>query len=1188
MSDQANNITSALINTQVPEFVRNEHQTFVQFLEYYYKFLEQDGKQTYVAKNLLNFLDIDGINRDVKGDLILGDDHTSREEGDYHSFLQKMYDNFINYIPDTVLADRVLILKHAKDFYRSRGSEKSVRFLVRALLNKEVSFYYPKQDVLRASDGKWYIEKSLKVKDVAVNNVSNSVAVSQFANHLIKGTSSGATATVESVDIYFDKGQIVYELKLSGLYKEFENSEEIFTFYTEEGNDRYLSANLFSGVITAVTIITGGSGYTEGSTIPITSNGTGASIVISKVSKGIIQGIGVSFGGAGFRANDSVVISAPGGSGASANVSNVNYNGFYHPNSYNVMWTTINLEANTAINNTKYSNLVSSITDPANAWVTNSMSFFAYSNCGPAVSCFVINTGNNYVAPISLSISANSLISKLGILGRMSIVNGGTGYAANDKIDFINPIGSYGTGAFANVVSVNASGSITEVRFIAQPGQIIGGSGYDWLNLPKANVISGTGSGANIAVVASIGHNESLVASNSSIGTIQEISIVDGGTGYIDNPVLRLDQLGDGTANATLSIVTGTYSYPGRYVNDDGHISSYNFLQDRDYYQNYSYVVRVDDTINKYRKPIKDLIHPAGMKLFGEYLNVDDQGAETNTNVNISYANTESNAKFLSTYYQVQGYASGVFAPNVAIANAKAEILISTYSVSSANQSGTYDADGNVISIYSAAHGFSKNNYVYIQFTTNGWANLANSSYYISYANTDYLTLVNPLIESSNTGNVRLYDPKVTITVPYSRPSINDNVYLRFVTKDPLLANGNYTVRGVSSTTSFWVLHPSANSANDTANSVNVMTKKLVITANSHGFSAGNLAYLKFTSGDTANATNGYYIVTSVGNGNTFNVVTQNIVMATSNVSVYQKRADIIVTNHAASNGNTIYVTFTSDDQGNTVNGIYSLTKVGANRISINTSKSATSNANVRIWYSTNNYTNVQFTRTSHGFVANNNVRVEFFSSAIDLANGVYMIKKANSNTYNIFYNANTYYYSADYLATENLLTNANNIAGSPWFGSTTTATANSAISPVGNTTAATLTATGSDSYQGQTINGLVLNRAYRFSVWLKAPTSSNVSIGLLARANTVAPYVSDFTTTLNVTNTWKKFSIDFIANTTTAQVFIGAYGTFTTGESVYAWGAQANTSKNIIYYSGLGVTTNSKMEGDASVGLYK
>ena len=561
---RTNNKTSLLVSSQLPAFVREEHETFVKFLEYYYKFLEQDGQLTYVTKNFPHYLDIDSIKADIEYDSEMGDEHRLREEGDYHAFLQKMYDTYIKYIPDSIIADKVLILKHAKEFYRSTGSEKSIRFLIQALFDKQAEFYYPKTDVLRASDGKWFIEKSLKVTDVQVNNVSNSIAAFNFSNTSIKGLSSNATAIVEKVDSYYDKGALVYELKLSNIYKEFLNNEKIETFYTEEGIDKYLTASLFSGIINSVQIVSAGTGYTEGTTVPIVSGtGSGAQIIISKVSKGTIQAAGVVKTGAGFRANDPLLIYGS-GSGAAGAVDTVDNSGFYHPNSYNVVWSTISLEANTQVGNAVYSNLSSS---NVNTTIANAMSYFVYANCGPAYSLQITAGGNNYVPPITISISANSVISKMGILGKMQIVSGGLGYTAGDKIEFINGPGSAGSGAIANVVSVAANGMITGVKFEQMPGHIIGGQGYDWFNLPSANVVSGTGAGANIAVTAIIGHNEQIVQSVSDIGAIQGLTIISGGSGYSIEPALApyldFSDIGDGTAHARLFVVTGVYAYPG-------------------------------------------------------------------------------------------------------------------------------------------------------------------------------------------------------------------------------------------------------------------------------------------------------------------------------------------------------------------------------------------------------------------------------------------------------------------------------------------------------------------------------------------------------------------------------------------------------------------------------------------------
>ena len=395
----SNNRTSLLVSNQLPAFVREEHDQFVKFLEYYYKFLEQDGQQLYVAKNFMNYLNIDLIHQDILVDDQASEAHRLREENDYHGFLQKMYDTYIKYIPDSVLTDKTTLLKHAKEFYTATGSEKSVRFLIRALLNKDAELYYPKNDILRASDGKWFIEKSLKITDLTVDNVSNSIAVYNFANTTIRGEVSNASAIVEKVDTYYDKGQIIYELKLSSVYKEFQNDERIISHFTEEGIDKYLAANTFSGVIINAQLTYGGTGYIEGTSVPVVNTtGTGAEIIISKVSKGSIQAIGVTESGAGFRVNDFVVISGS-GSGANAYLSDVDTSSFYHPNSYNVMWSTIGLEASTNIGNLIYSNLNSKIIDPANdtAGFSNSMSYFVYDNCGPALSFVVTNGGQNYV-----------------------------------------------------------------------------------------------------------------------------------------------------------------------------------------------------------------------------------------------------------------------------------------------------------------------------------------------------------------------------------------------------------------------------------------------------------------------------------------------------------------------------------------------------------------------------------------------------------------------------------------------------------------------------------------------------------------------------------------------------------------------------------------------------------------------
>lgn len=1015
----SNNKTSLLVKKQLPAFVREEHETFVKFLEYYYKFLEQEGQMLYVSKNFLPYLDIDIITQHIYDQHIPGG---VREYLDYHGFLQKLYDSYIGLIPDSILIDKSLLVKHAKEFYRSRGTEKSVRFLMRALFNKEVDFYYPKTDILRASDGKWFIERSLKITDIRVNNVSNSIAISNFTNKQIRGSVTGATALVESVDVYFDKGELIYELKLSSIYRQFQDPETIYCFFTEEGTDKYLSANLFSGVITAVTINQGGSGYVEGATIPInTSTGSGAQLVISRVTKGTIQAVGVVKGGAGFKVNDPLVFSGS-GFGATGIVSTVNTDGVIHPNSYNVMWSTINLEASTQIGNLTYSNLNSKIINPAidSSGIANSMSFFVYGDCGPAVACVVANGGNNYVPPISISISANSVISKLGILGGMGVVNPGTGYANGDLITFTNLPGSTGSGALG-YVNVNATGAIVTARFKPVTGQITGGSGYDWFNLPLANVVSGTGSGGNVIVTAVIGQNEELIQSLSNIGVIQGVTIISGGSNYSETDTVNLSTSGDGQANISISVITGAFSYPGRYINDDGHLSGYNFLEDRDYYQEFSYVVKIDETINKYRRTVKDLVHPAGTKLFGEYVKIFDTETLVNTNVSVTYANTETDTLAYETLYQIQDYMIGTLAPDILVGNANAETVITSFTMNTSNHLTQFVAQNNSIIIGPYTNNnFSANDKIFLWFQTNASSNIENTNYTVRSSNGDYLFITNPLTETptGNVGNVRVFNPDITIRMPYSVPQNGTNIYLQWANSltnvDTSLANGFYSVYD-SGVASFNICHPSMITSTSSSNTVNVITKKVQIsTVGIHEYNVGDQVYLLFLGGDTANTSNGYYTVTQVENSASFNIAYQNTILSGSGARVYKRRSKIIVSGtNTFANGNTIYVSYTSGDQANTTNGVYSAIKIASDTLTLNTAKPLSTNSAVRIWSSQNNYSNIKFTTLRSGQIFNStdNVYIEFFTSTQDLANGIYDINTVygSSNSFNIAYNANTY-----------------------------------------------------------------------------------------------------------------------------------------------------------------------------------
>ena len=603
MANTTNSKISNLVSTQVPFFVRNDHETFVRFVEAYYEYLEQNGKTVQRAKTMPEHRDVDST---------------------IDEFAEHFHENFLKLLPRDKIADQGYIIKHIKDFYRARGTEKAIRFLLRLLYGKEAEFYYPQRDVLIASGGNWFIEKSIKVSDIKVNGVSNTYIgiLDKFISRRIVGQTSGAFALVEKADNYYDGGTQVLELKLSGQYKDFISGESIAATFFENGNELAITANLYSGILNDVTIAEGGTRYEIGDMVNIISNsGSGGIITVSSVSKGNILSIAVDEGGAGFIVNNQILISGTTGSGASANVSVVLKDGSVHPNTYNIGWQTIGMYANVTLNASNF--FGTSANANINTTLANALSTFVYGNTGPIVATFLYSSGENYTTRPTISVQANSRIRTLGILGKMEIVSGGTGYLIGDVIEFINVLGGFGTGANAIVsnVAIGSGNAITGVQFVSNGSEIAGGVGYDMNYLPIANVRSSNAQahGANVQVVCLLGRGETLTPITSTIGKIESLTIVSRGTGYLTAPTLDLSGSGDGTAQASVDIITGTYTYPGRYINDDGHLSGYNFLQDEHYYQPFSYVVKAKESIESYRKILKDILHPAGMKLFGEY-----------------------------------------------------------------------------------------------------------------------------------------------------------------------------------------------------------------------------------------------------------------------------------------------------------------------------------------------------------------------------------------------------------------------------------------------------------------------------------------------------------------------------------------------------------------------------------------
>ena len=177
----------------------------------------------------------------------------------------------------------------------------------------------------------------------------------------------------------------------------------------------------------------------------------------------------------------------------------------------------------------------------ANTTLANAFTFTAFATF-PISSVIVQNQGGGLNLPPTVSALSEyttehydqGSLSNLGILAPIQILNGGIGYANNDQIVLL---GGSGYGAYANVLSVNATGTIQTVGYTKnnQHPYPLGGLGF-FYSTPAAvvarfatGVISATstsnvvtGSGTNFTANLSNG-NILVTGTNIVIGTIQRV-----------------------------------------------------------------------------------------------------------------------------------------------------------------------------------------------------------------------------------------------------------------------------------------------------------------------------------------------------------------------------------------------------------------------------------------------------------------------------------------------------------------------------------------------------------------------------------------------------------------------------------------------------------------------------------------
>ena len=503
---------SSIVASQLPEFVRDEYQTFVDFLKAYYEFLETTQQDPVTLRDLDTTLD---------------------------SFITYFKSELAQKLPYSTVNERFLLTK-IKDLYLSKGSEASFKLLFRILFNKEVTLDYPSTQMLRASDGKWNQDVSVFVQ-ILVGNPQD-----------IVGKLVDVVTTTKVIRVLVDRHQYVEvevdrAIRISNNVYEFILDRRFFGTISVGDTLRYLDSNnnlVFNGIIlpttSNLTVEKPGTGFKVGDLYNINNfNGYGTIMKVSAVDStgGISQGQFIKYG-VGYTTDFTSSITSQKGQDNSAT-------------------------AGTIISR------VDSFLPPANKSVALGISegMSGFSESGS------INTADYNLAVTTI------LNGTLTATNGSAIVTGvGTTFSSQVAYgDFLTL-----SGVSYKVASVESNSSLTL-------SAVFTGTTSSTLNLVsslKPAALDGTFAGNTI--------REFGISSVNSVVTTTDPAIIKVSLG----PLAK---------------------YPGYYVNNDGFLDDAIYIQDSRYYQAFSYVIKIDQSLNTYKTIVKNLIHPSGMAVFGEY-----------------------------------------------------------------------------------------------------------------------------------------------------------------------------------------------------------------------------------------------------------------------------------------------------------------------------------------------------------------------------------------------------------------------------------------------------------------------------------------------------------------------------------------------------------------------------------------
>ena len=481
-------------------------------------------------------------------------------------FLNQFRNEFMKTIPEDLHEDinKRNLIKNIKSLYRTKGTAKGHEIFFRLLFGLKSETFYPREQMLRVSDGEFTFNRVLR----CINPVGNT---GQLIGRQITGTTSGATAIVENISRFQIGATLVSEFLLNeeSITGTFSVGEVVQGTATDT-DDLFIKSTI-TGIPGTFTITNDGALYQNNDNIKLIGGGGGSICQVENIGQGSISEFYINAAGNNYQIGDKLVFDNQNtdGAGAIAEVAVVN--------------GAIAGETGSGYDHIVYET---------------------------ATSKNDINPGDKIV-----------LEEGIGDITDIRLINGGSGYSTTPTVTVTSS-----TGVNAEIFAYgNEIGNLLGIKVIEAGSGHEQSPSPPTVAIPQSIIVlQATGNYAtDETVTGGTSNNTGVVVSWDSTRGILRLKDVSGPftghevlTGALSGTTGLMAKTD--LATATVDVVAVSAS-EGKYVSEDGHLSETTMkIQDSLYYQDFSYVIKVGRTIDEWRDAFKKTMHPAGFYFTGQ------------------------------------------------------------------------------------------------------------------------------------------------------------------------------------------------------------------------------------------------------------------------------------------------------------------------------------------------------------------------------------------------------------------------------------------------------------------------------------------------------------------------------------------------------------------------------------------